>query len=192
MRPSLTQALRQLRLSGLLSSLEVRLAEAAGNRLDHGEFLELILQDELAVRASRQVERRTKAALFRECKPLDEFNFDFNSSIKRKQIHDLASGKFIRDIPTLLPATYDQWRNDLAGLIEQLLDHGHADLRARLGQVLGDLLVGQVGPADLLPHRVARRAVLEDPQEVLLQVRDGAYAVLASAPFLRLFCKACG
>jgi len=97
MRPSLTQSLRQLRLSGLLSSLEVRLAEAAGNHLDHGEFLELILQDELAVRASRQVDRRTKAAMFRECKPLDEFNFDFNSSIKRKQIHDLASGKFIRE-----------------------------------------------------------------------------------------------
>jgi DNA replication protein DnaC len=96
-RPSLTQCLRQLRLSGLLSSLEVRLTEAAGNHLDHGEFLELILQDELAVRASRQVDRRTKAAMFRECKPLDEFDFDFNSSIKRKQIHDLASGKFIRE-----------------------------------------------------------------------------------------------
>jgi len=96
-RPSLTQALRQLRLSGLLSSLEVRLAEAAGNRLDHGEFLELLLQDELAVRASRQVERRTKVALFRETKPLDEFDFAFNPSIKRKQIHELASCKFIRE-----------------------------------------------------------------------------------------------
>jgi DNA replication protein DnaC len=96
-RPSLTQALRQLRLSGLIASLEVRLAEAAGNHLDHGEFLELILQDELAVRASRQVDRRTRAAMFRECKPLDEFDFAFNASIKRKQIHDLASGKFIRE-----------------------------------------------------------------------------------------------
>ena len=54
MRPSLQQTLRQLRLSGLAQSLEVRLAEAAGNRLDHGEFLELILQDELSVRAGRQ------------------------------------------------------------------------------------------------------------------------------------------
>jgi DNA replication protein DnaC len=96
-RPSLTQSLRQLRLSGLLSSLEVRLAEAAGNRLEHAEFLELILQDELAVRASRQVERRTRAAMFRETKPLDEFDFSFNSSIKRKQIHELASCKFIRE-----------------------------------------------------------------------------------------------
>ena len=96
-RPSLKDSLRQLRLSGLLSSLEVRLAEAAGNRLDHGEFLELLVQDELAVRASRQVERRMRAAMFRETKPLDEFDFGFNSSIKRKQIHDLATGQFIRE-----------------------------------------------------------------------------------------------
>jgi DNA replication protein DnaC len=97
LRPSLKDSLRQLRLSGLLSSLEVRLAEAAGNHLDHGEFLELLVQDELAVRASRQVERRVRAAMFRETKPLDEFDFAFNSSIKRKQIHDLASGQFIRE-----------------------------------------------------------------------------------------------
>jgi len=89
--------LRQLRLSGLLSSLEVRLAEAAGNRLDHGEFLELILQDELAVRASRLVERRIRWAMFRETKNLDEFDFGFNPSIKRKQIHDLAACRFIRE-----------------------------------------------------------------------------------------------
>ena len=74
MRDSLQQALRQLRLSGLSSSLEVRLAEAAGNRLDHGEFLELILGDELAVRASRQVERRVKSAMFRQTTSLDEFD----------------------------------------------------------------------------------------------------------------------
>jgi len=97
MRTSLEQALRQLRLSGLLSSLEVRLAEAAGNRLNHSEFLELILQDELAVRTSRQVERRIRWAMFRELKNLDDFDFSFNPSIKRSQIHDLASGRFIRE-----------------------------------------------------------------------------------------------
>jgi DNA replication protein DnaC len=86
----------------LLSSLEVRLAEAAGNQLDHSEFLELILQDELAVRASRQVERRIRTAMFRELKNLDEFDFGFNPSIKRKQVHDLASCRFIREKADLL------------------------------------------------------------------------------------------
>jgi DNA replication protein DnaC len=97
MRPSLLQTLKQLRLSGLAASLEVRLNEAAGNHLDHAEFLELLLQDELNVRSSRLVSRRVKAACFSEVKNLDEFDFSFNPSIKRKQIHDLAGAQFIRD-----------------------------------------------------------------------------------------------
>jgi DNA replication protein DnaC len=97
MRPSLLQTLKQLRLSGLAQSLEVRLSEAAGNRLDHAEFLELILQDELNVRSSRLVSRRVKAACFNEAKNLDEFDFTFNATIKRKQIHDLAACQFIRE-----------------------------------------------------------------------------------------------
>jgi DNA replication protein DnaC len=97
MRPSLLQTLKQLRLSGLAESLEVRLNEASGNRLDHAEFLELILQDELNVRLSRLVSRRVKSACFGEVKNLDEFDFSFNPSIKRKQIHDMASCSFLRD-----------------------------------------------------------------------------------------------
>ena len=97
MRPSLLQTLKQLRLSGLADSLEVRLSEASGNRLDHADFLELILQDELNVRLSRLVSRRVKSACFGEVKNLDEFDFSFNPSIKRKQIHDLASCSFLRD-----------------------------------------------------------------------------------------------
>jgi DNA replication protein DnaC len=97
MRPSLEQSLKTLRLSGLAASLDVRLTEARGNHLGHEEFLELALADELAVRSSRLVERRTKAAGFREIKSLDEFDFAFNPSIKRKQIFDLATCKFVRD-----------------------------------------------------------------------------------------------
>ena len=97
MRSSLQEYLKQLRLSGLAQSLEVRLSEAAGNRLDHAEFLELILQDELAVRCSRQVERRVRAASFRDTKNLDEFDFSFNASIKRRQIEELATCRFIRE-----------------------------------------------------------------------------------------------
>jgi DNA replication protein DnaC len=97
MRSSLQEYLKQLRLSGLAQSLEVRLSEAAGNRLDHAEFLELVLQDELAVRGSRQIERRVRAASFRETRNLDEFDFSFNASIKRRQIEELATCRFIRE-----------------------------------------------------------------------------------------------
>lgn len=97
MRPSLEQSLRTLRLSGLAASLDVRLTEARSNRLEHEEFLELLVSDELAVRTSRLVDRRVRAAMFREIKSLDEFDFSFNPSIKRKQVFDLATCKFVRD-----------------------------------------------------------------------------------------------
>jgi DNA replication protein DnaC len=97
MNEGLRDAIRKLRLSGLAQSLEVRVSEAAGNRLSHEQFLELLLQDELAVRGSRQIDRRVRSAMFRETKSLDEFDFSFNPSIKRKQISDLATCRFVRE-----------------------------------------------------------------------------------------------
>ena len=97
MNEALRKTLKQLRLSGLLESLEIRLQEAAGNGLSHSEFLELILQDELAVRADRQFERRLKAAEFRDRKSLENFDWSFNPAIPRKQVYDLASCRFLRE-----------------------------------------------------------------------------------------------
>lgn len=97
MNASIQTALRQLRLSGMLESLDVRLQEAAGHGLTHAEFLELILQDELLVRKNRQMQRHLKAAQFREIKTLDDFDWQFNPSIKRKQVYDLATCQFIRE-----------------------------------------------------------------------------------------------
>jgi DNA replication protein DnaC len=51
----------------------------------------------LNVRSSRLVARRVRAACFGQTKNLDEFDFSFNPTIKRKQIHDLASCQFIRE-----------------------------------------------------------------------------------------------
>src|SRR5262249_51412069 len=102
MTDALRVALKQLRLSGLLESLEVRLQEAAGHGLSHVEFLELILQDELVVRADRQVQRRVKAAQFRELKTLDDFDWSFNPSIKKKQIFELATCRFVREARDVL------------------------------------------------------------------------------------------
>jgi len=97
MHESLQSTLKKLRLSGLAQSLDVRLQEAAGHGLSHAEFLELILQDELAVRADRQMGRRVKAAAFRDPRTLEDFDFAFNPSIKKKQVFDLASCRFIRE-----------------------------------------------------------------------------------------------
>ena len=96
MTHNLTEACRQLRLSGLAASLGLRLQEAASHQLSHAQFLEVLLQDELNVRAQRLLERRKQAAGFHDLKTLEDFDWGFNPSIKRSQIYDLATGQFIR------------------------------------------------------------------------------------------------
>ena len=96
MTHNLQEACRQLRLSGLATSLDLRLQEATSHQLPHVQFVELLLQDELNVRAQRRLERRKAAAGFRDLKPLEDFDWSFNPSIKRSQIFELATGKFIR------------------------------------------------------------------------------------------------
>ena len=99
---SMTTILRQLRLSGLASTLEVRLQEATANRLSHQEFLGLLLQDELTVRKNRLIARRLKTGGFKEQKTLDEFDWTFNSGIKNREIFELSTGKFIQDAQDVL------------------------------------------------------------------------------------------
>jgi DNA replication protein DnaC len=96
MNQNLVQSARKLRLSGLLSSLELRLQEAQTHQLPHEQFLELVFQDELNVRQQRVIDKRTKAAGFRDHKTLEDFDWTFNPAIKRQQMYELASGQFIR------------------------------------------------------------------------------------------------
>ncbi len=102
MNEALAVAIKKLRLSGMLQVLEVRLQEAVGNSLSHAQFLELILQDELDIRKQRLINRRVKAAAFRDLKTLEDFDFRFNPSIKRKQVYDLAACRFIEEARDIL------------------------------------------------------------------------------------------
>ena len=87
---------------GLSQTLNVRLQEAAANRLSHAEFLELICQDELNVRQQRLMARHTKLADFRHLKTLDDFDWSFNPSVHKKEIFDLATCRFIREAKDVL------------------------------------------------------------------------------------------
>ena len=102
MNDTLRNALKRLRLSGLIESLEVRLQEAASHSLNHAEFLELVLQDELVIRSDRLLQRRVKAAGFRDLKTLEDFDWAFNPSLKKKQVFELATGRFIREARDVL------------------------------------------------------------------------------------------
>jgi DNA replication protein DnaC len=142
MNERLLSVLRELRLSGLAQTLDVRLQEAAGHQLSHAEFLELILQDEVLVRQERQIGRRTKAALFREVKPLDQFNWSFNPSIPRKQVFDLATCRFVREARDVLflgpPGVGKSFLAQAIGY--QAIKQGHVVLYRSIFDVVRDFL----------------------------------------------------
>lgn len=142
MNETLQTALKKLRLSGLAQSLDVRLQEAAGHGLNHAEFLELILQDELMVRADRHMNRRLKQASFREPKTLEDFDFAFNTSIKKKQIFDLATCRFIREARPILwlgpPGTGKSHLCQAIGY--QAIKAGHTVLYRSIFDVVRDFL----------------------------------------------------
>jgi DNA replication protein DnaC len=142
MNDRLRQALSQLHLSGLAGSLEVRLQEAAGHQLSHTEFLELVLQDELLTRQQRKIERRVKAAAFRDLKVLDEFDWSFNPSIPRRQIYDLATCRFVREARDVLlmgpPGTGKSFLAQALGY--QAIKQGYVVLYRSIFDVVRDFL----------------------------------------------------
>ena len=100
---TIQQQARKLRLSGLLASLPLRLAEAQTHPFDAARFLESVLQDELNVRHQRELARRQSAANFRESRALESFDFGFNASINRQQVYELASCQVMEEKRDVIP-----------------------------------------------------------------------------------------
>jgi len=91
----LDRVLRQLRLGGMADTLMARAQQARAEQLGPIDFLNLLVHDELERRRDRLVERRIKAAQFRDRKTLDTFNWSFNNSIDRAHVFELATCRFI-------------------------------------------------------------------------------------------------
>jgi DNA replication protein DnaC len=102
--PQLTPLLKQLRLSGILDSLEVRNRQAIDEKLSYTEFLALLIQDEVARREHKKFSLRIRRAGFRAEKTLESFEFSFNLSINQAQIMDLATCGFMHEKVSVLIA----------------------------------------------------------------------------------------
>lgn len=98
----LTPHLKQLRLSGILETLEVRNRQAVDGKWTYVEFLTRLVEDEVERRAQKQLALRLRRATVNTAKSLETFSFDFNPSINRQQIMQLAGGDYIRRKENLL------------------------------------------------------------------------------------------
>jgi len=94
-RTALAQVLRQLKLSGMLATLEARLAQAAAGDLGHLDFLQVLCQDEISRRDSVSLAKRIRRARFEEQATLEGFNFTASPKLPAAQIRDLAALRWL-------------------------------------------------------------------------------------------------
>ena len=94
--------LRQLKLGGMLATLDTRAAQALERHLSPTEFLALLLDDELERRSQQSLARRLKLSGCDAHKTLARFDFSAAPSVNRPFIQDLASCTFIQRHENLL------------------------------------------------------------------------------------------
>ena len=92
----LTPRLKRLRLSGILQTLEVRRQQAIEGQWSYIEFLNRLLEDEVARREQKQLALRLRRASVNSAKTLETFDLAFNPALNRQEILQIASCDFIR------------------------------------------------------------------------------------------------
>lgn len=121
---ALTPALKLLRLSGILDSLDARNRQAIDGKLAYTEFLALLIQDEVARREQKKFSSRLRRASFRAQKTLDAFDFDRLPGVNRSLIGDLATGRYLDEkAPVLIVGPCGTGKSHLAQAF------GHCALR---------------------------------------------------------------
>ncbi|MCC6292131.1 MAG: ATP-binding protein [Bryobacterales bacterium] len=130
--PELSPHLKQLRLSGILDSLEARNRQAVDSKLAYTEFLALLIQDEVARREQKKFALRLRRAAFRTTKTLDQFDFDRLPNVNRALVHDLATGRYLTErAPVLIVGPCGTGKSHLAQAL------GHCAVRQGIDVVFG-------------------------------------------------------
>jgi DNA replication protein DnaC len=87
--------LRELKLSGMLETLEARTQLAQEKQLCPTEFLALLLDDEIERREQGRLLRQEREAGFESPKRLSQFDFSAAPTISRTEVLEMASCQFV-------------------------------------------------------------------------------------------------
>jgi DNA replication protein DnaC len=122
--PQLEPMLKQLRLSGILDSLEARNRQAIESKLAYTDFLAVLIQDEVARRDQRQFAQRLRKAQVLNDKTLERFDFNHSLTLNHTAIADLATCRFVTEhAPVLIAGPIGTGKSHLAQAL------GHCALR---------------------------------------------------------------
>ena len=87
--------LKEYRLSGMIQTLEMRLQQATEDKLGYTEFLGLLLEDETNKRSDNKHARLYRGAHLPFEKDLEDFDFTFQPMLKKQDILELATLRFL-------------------------------------------------------------------------------------------------
>lgn len=96
MNDLLTLKLKDLKLSGVIRTLDGRNEEALSSNLSYMEFFELLINDEVLNRQNNSNRNKIKRAKFSNYKTLEEYNFSHQPTLNKRFIYNLATCEFIR------------------------------------------------------------------------------------------------
>ncbi len=139
--PDLAPMLKQLRLSGILDSLNTRNHQAIQQKMAYTDFLSLLISDEVARREQKKFDFRVRRAAFRSSKTLEQFDFDFNPTINTALIHDLTTCRFIHEkVCALIVGPCGTGKSHIAQAIgHRAIQLDHDVLFTTAAQMLGSL-----------------------------------------------------
>ena len=100
--PILQKRLSELKLAGIRNTLEIRLKQAEGDSMPYAEFLTLLIEDEMTNRGDNKRKKLYRKAHMSSAKSIEDFDFSFQPSIKKRELLDLATGNFLTTATNIL------------------------------------------------------------------------------------------
>jgi DNA replication protein DnaC len=141
---ALRDALRALKLSGMLETLDARLVQARAGELGHLDFLQVLCHDEVSRREQTAMGRRLRRAHFDAQTTLEEFDFHASPKLPAAQIRDLAALRWLHaGESVILHGPVGVGKTHVAQALGHMAIRHGADVRfAKTSRVLADLAGG--------------------------------------------------
>lgn len=146
MRPAdidLLAMLKRVRLPTVANVLPQFIERAAAESWSHRDFLAAIIAEEVAHRETTRIQRAASLARFPYLKTIEEFDFIFQSSIKRSQLGPFLDPDFVTNGRHLiLEGRPGLGKTHLAIAISyKAIQHGHDALFVPATNIIDDLVV---------------------------------------------------
>jgi DNA replication protein DnaC len=145
MNDSLANKLKNLRLAGIVQTVDMRSDQAVREKLSYIEFLELLVNDEYLNRNRNRISNLRKRSRIPQHKTIEEFNFSYQPNLNRQEIYSLGTCEFIRKKENIAfighPGTGKTHLSIALGI--KAIEQGYTVLFTTLSEMMDDLYMSR-------------------------------------------------